>query len=356
MEPNRGFWTGRKVCVTGGTGFLGFHLVQQLLDLGAEVRILALRPAAPHPLLDMEAVRTFYGDVRDPEVVRPAMAGCDIIFHTAGVVAVWGPGLELMHSVHVDGTRTVVAAAPRIARVVHTSSVVTIGASPTTAALSEESAFHFTDLKVNYVHAKRAAEQIALEAAGAQDIVVVNPGFMVGPEDYEPSIMGRFCTRYWKGRLPLAPPGGVNLVDVRDVARGHILAAEHGRTGRRFILGGENRTFPEFMIRLAGVAGIRPRAIWTMPGWALWAIASLAHLRSRVIHKEPYPSFQHARLNRYYWFYQSNRAQQELGYHARSVTASLGDAYRWHFEREKFRLRGFNGWWMRAREKQNRAA
>src|SRR5439155_20560421 len=116
-------------------------------------------------------------------------------------------------------------------------------------------------LQVDYVRAKRAAEQAALNAArGGQDVVVVNPGYLLGPDDHEPSVMGRMCVRAWKGRLPLAAPGGYNLVDVRDVAVGHLLAAEHGQSGQRYILGGENLRIQDFLRRLATVAGLRPRA------------------------------------------------------------------------------------------------
>jgi|SRR6516225_1934882 dihydroflavonol-4-reductase len=351
MEARHGFWSGKRVCVTGGTGFLGYQLVRQLLGLGAEVRVLTMRPAMPHPVLETPNVDMVFGDVRDRAVVRAALAGCEVIFHTAAIVAVWGARLERMYAVHVEGTRNVLDEASAKARVIHTSSVVTIGASLTTVPLREESDFNLADLKVDYVHAKRAAERIALEASGEKDVVVVNPGYLIGPEDYEPSVMGRFCKRYWQGRVPLAPPGGFNLVDVRDVARGHLLAAERGKAGRRYILGGENRTFPEFMIRLAGAMGNRPRAIWTLPGWALWSLACVAECRGWLLHKEPYPSLQHARLNHYHWFYGSDRAEQELGFRARSVTASLIDAYEWHSREKEFHLRGFNRWWMGGKER-----
>ena len=110
-------------------------------------------------------------------------------------------------------------------------------------------------------------------AASGRDVVVTNPGYLLGPEDHQRSVMGRFCKRYWKGRIPIAPPGGFNLVDVRDAARGHLLAAERGLTGRRYILGGENRTFPEFMALLAEVGGMSPRAIPSIPPWTMSALA-----------------------------------------------------------------------------------
>jgi dihydroflavonol-4-reductase len=348
MVPDQSFWAGKRVCVTGGTGFLGHHLVQQLLDLDARVCVLALPPRPGHPLRTQSGVECRFGDVCDGETVRQAVADCDVILHTAGTVAVWGPALERMHAIHVQGTRNILEAAPPRSRVVHTSSLVAVGASRTQKALTEEEPFNLDRLRVDYVHAKHAAEQFALDAAArGQHVVIVNPGYLVGPEDHENSVMGRFCVRFWKGRLPLAPPGGFNLVDVRDVALGHLLAAERGQPGRRYLLGGENHTLRDFLALLAQAAGWRPRAIPALPWWLQHSLASLAEYRSRFTGREPYPAYQHVRLNRYYWFCSSDRAARELGYQPRPLPETLADTYRWHAAHHQFRLRGLSRWWLR---------
>src|SRR6266550_6620252 len=131
MEPNARYWAGKRVCVTGGTGFLGAHIVRQLLGLGARVQVLTLPSAAESPVFDRAAVETIVGDVRDPKVVRQATADCAVIFHTAGMLAFWGPAVARMHAVNIEGTGTVLAAAGPGTRVVHTSSVVAVGASRT---------------------------------------------------------------------------------------------------------------------------------------------------------------------------------------------------------------------------------
>src|SRR5262245_25769173 len=195
MQPDRNFWHGRRVAVTGGTGFLGTHLVGQLRGLGAAVRVFALEPGADHPLRRQTGVECAWGDLLDPAAVRRAVAGCDVVFHTARTVAVWGPALRRMHAVHRDGTRHVLAACAPAARVVHTSSIVAVGATRTCKPLTEDSPFTLDDLAIDYVHAKRAAEEVAL--ASGRDVVVANPGYLLGPDDLEGSVMGRLCVRAW---------------------------------------------------------------------------------------------------------------------------------------------------------------
>jgi dihydroflavonol-4-reductase len=348
LTPNQPFWSGKRVCVTGGTGLLGYQIVKRLVDMNACVRVLASRFHDRHPIRRAASVELIEGDVRDAPTVIRALGGCDVVFHTAGVVAVWGPALEAMRDVQVIGARNVLDAAPNGARVVVTSSVVTVGASQTAEPLDEDVRFGLGEIAIDYVHAKRAAESIALDrAAGGRDVVVTNPGYLVGPEDFERSVMGRFCARYWRGQIPLAPPGGFNLVDVRDVAIGHMLAAERGRSGRRYILGGENRTFPEFMRLLAQAGGMRPRSIPVVPMWTLFALAAGAEARSLLTHKHPYPSLQHSRLNRYYWFYRSDRAARELGFAPRPLAETLLDTYRWYSAERDLTVRGLSRWWMR---------
>jgi dihydroflavonol-4-reductase len=344
-RPDRSFWTGRSVCVTGGTGFLGYHLVRALGEVGARVRVFALEPPPHHPIRQLRGVEIQSGDVLDPIAVRNAVAGCSIVIHAAGLVAVWGAALRKMWPIHVEGTRNVLDAIDPGTRVVHTSSVVAVGASRSGDVLDEESAFNLSGMRIEYVRAKRTAEELAL--AGEKNAVVVNPGYLVGPDDHERSVMGQLCHRFWRGRAPIAPPGGLCFVDVRDVATGHLLAAERGIAGRRYILGGENLDYRSFARLLADVAGFRPRLLPGVP-WPLFVtLAAINEARGRLRGKEPYPCLAHARLNRHYWFFSSDRARKELGYQHRPVRESLVDAYEWMQLRERFRIRGINRWLMR---------
>jgi dihydroflavonol-4-reductase len=340
-------WQHRRTLITGGTGFLGYHLAKRLCAAGALVRTFSLPARDDHPLHDLPLEVTC-GDIRDAGAVRRAAIGCDTVFHTAGTVAVWGPALRTMHEIHADGTRNVLAAAGNATRVVHTSSIVAVGATRAGHVLDEDSPFNLAGEKIDYVAAKRSAERIALDAASAgKNVVVVNPGYLVGPEDVEPSVMGKFCSRVWKGQLSVAAPGGYSLVDVRDVADGHMLAAERGQVGRRYILGGENVFMLEFMRRLAAAAGMRPRAVPTLPMSAMWATAAACQMHSWKTQREPYPSFQHCRLNRYAWFVNSGRAERELGYNPRRLAETLRDTYEWFQNQGRVPLRGLAKWWMR---------
>ena len=331
MNPNPQFWNGKRVCVTGGTGFLGWHLARLLAPLASHVRILGLRPASQQLGTQLQAFDCVFGDIRDRGAVQQALRDCDVVFHTAGTVAVWGPALERMREIHLEGTRQVLQALAPRARLVHTSSVVAVGASRGREALTEASPFDLQHLKVDYVHAKKAAEDLALATVGTgSDVVVVNPAYLIGPEDFEGSVMGRMCVRFWKGKIPVIPPGALNFVDVRDVALGHLLAAEHGECGRRYILGGENLTMGEFFRVLASVRGMPSRWRFPMPAWLYALLACAAAFQMHVVQREPYPSMQHVRVSRYHWFYSSKRANAELGFEARPVVRTLEDAHEWY--------------------------
>lgn len=342
-------WRGLPVCVTGGTGFLGIHIIKQLVQAGARVTVHALEPWPNHPLFRISNLTYCFGDISDSASVRRAVRDSAVIFHTAAIVGVWGPALEHMHQVNVAGTQNLLEAAPPGARIVHTSSIVAVGASRHGTPVTEETPFNLSHVKLPYVHSKRAAEQLALAAAAqGRDVVVTNPGFLVGPEDHLRSVMGRLCGRFWRARLLAAAPGGFSLADVRDVAAGHLLAAQHGASGRRYILAGDNHTLHELLTMLAQVAGYAPRALPRLPAWTQAVLAGMAELRSRINGREPYPSFGHVRLNRYHWYASSARAAAELGYRRRPLMQSLRDTYEWFRTAAVIKLSGFSRWWLRS--------
>ncbi|AWM38398.1 3 beta-hydroxysteroid dehydrogenase/Delta 5--_4-isomerase [Gemmata obscuriglobus] len=346
LHSTESFWSGCRACVLGGNGFLGRHIVAALLARGARVRTLSL-PGPPddsHPELE-----TRTGDVTDRAAVRDAMAGARVVFLAAGPVGGGRHAAGVMNA-HTAAVDCVLDELPTNARLVLTSSVVAVGAGHG-AVLTEDSVFPNSNLKVGYVRAKRAAEDRALAAARRRDLVVVNPGYLFGPNDPGPSVMGRLCVRFWRGNLLLPPPGGINVVDVRDVAVGHLLAAEHGAAGRRYILGGANVTFAELFAGLARAAGLR-RAVLpgfrpALPGPALWLLGALGELGARVTGKPSDVSLELARLFRLKWFASSARAEAELGFRVRPLADTLADAFAWHAGRTRVAPRGLNRLWLR---------
>ncbi|MBP3956215.1 NAD-dependent epimerase/dehydratase family protein [Gemmata sp. G18] len=345
--PPPPFWTGTPVCVLGGNGFLGRHIVGALLRAGARVRTLSLPGPAlgdAHPNLDAHT-----GDVTDPAAARAAVEGARVVFLAAGPVGAGGKVARGMGT-HPDALASVLGVLPGDARLVLTSSIVAVGAGRGEVR-TEDSPFPNARLRVNYVHAKRAAEESALVAAKQRDVLVVNPGYLFGPDDPGPSVMGDLCVRFWRGNVAFALPGGINAVDVRDVAAGHLLAAERGASGRRYILGGENVRFTHLFAALARAGGMQRAFLRSfkpaLPRSAWWAMAALAELGSRVSGKDPRPSFEFVRMFQRCWFVSSARAEAELGYRARPLSETLADAFAWHAARTRVAPRGLNKLWLR---------
>ncbi|HEY1187074.1 MAG TPA: NAD-dependent epimerase/dehydratase family protein, partial [Gemmata sp.] len=342
------FWTGMQTGVIGGNGFLGRHITAALLRRGARVRTLSLpgpQVGDPHPNLE-----TRTGDATDLETVRAAVAGARVVFLAAGPVGVGGAVARGMNT-HAGALTQVLSALPDGARLVLTSSIVAVGAGRFGEVLNEDSPFPNTGLRVSYVQAKRAAEEAALAARHERDVVVVNPGYLFGPDDPGPSVMGQLCVRFWRGNVALPPGGGINVVDVRDAAEGHLLAAERGMKARRYILGGTNVLLSELFAALARAAGLRrvllPSFRPPCPNGVFWSVAACAELWHRVTGKPPAPSFELVRMLKRTWFVSSARAEAELGYRARPLTETLADAYRWHAARTRVAPRGLNRLWLR---------
>jgi dihydroflavonol-4-reductase len=339
-------WAGVRACVVGGTGFLGYQIADRLAVRGAAVRVLAPVATDDHPIHSRTDIEWVVGDVRT--AAAKTFADCRAVFQAAGPVQV-GIANQAVHlDSHTAGTCALLAALPAGCRLVHTSSLVAIGGTHDGRILDESSPFPNGDLRIEYVRAKRTAEAAALAAATAgADVVVTNPAYLIGPDDFGRSVMGKFCIRVWQGRVPFVTAGGYNVVDVRDAAEGHVLAAERGRTGERYVLGGENLPLKVFVGLLTAAAGLRPRAMPTCPAWLFAAAAGLAEVRGRILGKAPYPSFEHARLNRLSWYASAAKAARELGFAARPVTESIADAFRWHAARRPLTPSRFNRWWFR---------
>jgi dihydroflavonol-4-reductase len=309
--------------VTGASGFVGSHVARRLAEAGADVRSFSRTP----PPEWARVAEHVAGDVCDPAALRRAADGCELVVHAAALYSYDRRDHAAMERVNVDGTRHVLDAAARAGarRVVVTSSATTCGPVRGRAA-DEDDEPPREQLAVAYKRTKIAGERVALDAAReGHDAVVVNPTAVVGPGDRRPTPTGRMIADVVAGRIRAYTPGmGLNVVAVEDVAAGHLLAAEHGRSGRRYILGGEDLPLREVFAIVARAAGRTPPR-WAVPYPVVVAaarIAAAAGLSPRLL------VLDQVRLAGIPEYYSSARAESELGYRARPAEDALAAAVR----------------------------
>ena len=324
--------TAKPALVTGATGFIGWHVARQLLARGHTVRAL-VRPGSKVRELDVEVVT---GDLRDPESLERAVAGCGLVFHIAADYRLWAkdPG-ELFRS-NVDGTRNLLTAArdAGVERVVYTSTVGCIGI-PGDRPGNEDVEVHLDEMTGAYKRSKFQAEQVALEfARGGLPVVIVNPTAPIGDHDFRPTPTGKIVLDYLKGDMPAFVDTGLNLVDVQDTAEGHLLACDRGQSGQRYILGCENLTLQQILARLAGISGGKvPR--WRIP----YPVAFMAGVAStgwaNLSGQEPRAPLDAVKMARKKMFVSSSKAERELGFNPGPVDGALKRAVDW------FRANGY---------------
>ena len=326
----------RLALVTGGNGFVGAHVVRALLARGDRVRAL-VRKGADRAALDGCDVEFALGDLRDRESIERAVAGCEEVYHVAADYRLWVPDPDAMYAANVDGTRNVIEAARRAGarRIVHTSTVGALGI-PVGGIGTEDTPVSIDDMVGPYKRSKFMAERVAVDAArDGAPVVIVNPSTPVGPLDLKPTPTGRIIVDFLNRRMPAFVDTGLNLADVEDVARGHLLAAEHGRFGEKYILGGENLTLKEMLDRLARLSGL-PAPRVRLPYAVAFGFALGAEAVSRVLtHRPPRASLTEVRMSRKHMFFDSSKAQRELGYRPGPVDGALARAI------EFFRRSGF---------------
>jgi dihydroflavonol-4-reductase len=314
-----------KTLVTGGAGFLGTHVVHALLERGDDVRLLLRRSTSAGHLdgLDVERVT---GDVTDRRAVRRSMTGVDRVYHVAGRTSMRSKDREAVFATNVGGTRVVMeeALSAKVERVVHTSSVSAIGAAKPRGAIDESTRFEIGHLGIAYVNSKHEAEHEALRvAAHGLDVVFVNPTFVLGPDDPSRTSMG-LVRRFLLGRVPFYIDGGLNVVDVRDVAAGHLLAEEKGEPGERYILGGRNFTLDRLFADLARISGCEPPKAKLPLSSVLAAIEVAERLRLPIA-----ATRDEARSGALWWTARSTRAKAELGFESRPHEETLEEAVQW---------------------------
>ena len=320
--------------VTGANGFIGANVVRALLAHGAEVRVL-VRRGSDRRSLDGLPVEVAEGDLRDRDAVRRAVAGCARVFHVAADYRFWARDPREIHDANVGGTIHVLEACVEhgVERVVHTSTVGTIGLSALPGPCDETTPLAPGQIHGDYKRSKLEAERAALSfAARGLPVVVVNPTAPIGPFDSKPTPPGKIVVDFARGRLPAYVDTGLNVVHVRDVAEGHWLAAERGRPGERYLLGNRNMTLREILALLAELLG-RPAPRVRLPYAAAWTAGALSTAAAALTRRPPAIPLEAVRMSRRRMFVDASRAVRELGVPQTPVREAFEDAIRWFAER-----------------------
>lgn len=323
----------KPVLVTGASGFLGWHVARQLVDRGDTVRALV---RSSSKLRDLEGVERVTGDLRDRDSLARAAAGCGLVFHVAADYRLWARDPRELYESNVDGTRNMIdaARAAGVERMVYTSTVGCVGFLD--GALADESTpVSIEMMQGAYKRSKFLAEQVAIEAArGGFPVVIVNPTTPVGEHDVKPTPTGKIVLDFLRGAMPAYVDTGLNLIDVRDCAEGHLIAAERGRTGERYLLGAENLTLRQILGTLASITRL-PVPTVRLP----WFVAYLAGVATTAVARmggpEPRAPLDAVRMARKKMWVDCGKARRELGFEAIGSRAALERAVAW------FRANGY---------------
>jgi dihydroflavonol-4-reductase len=318
-----------RAFVTGGTGFIGANLVRLLVQEGYQVRALVRPSSCLDNLRDLD-VELVKGDLNDPEVWQQ-MQGCQVLFHVAAHYSLWQSDREQLYHHNVLGTRNVLAAArkAKIERTVYTSSVAAIGVGLPGEIVDETHQSSLEKLVGHYKKSKYLAEQEAIQAVQAgQDVVIVNPSSPIGPLDIKPTPTGDIILRFLRRQMPFYLDTGLNFIDVRDVARGHLLALEKGRKGDRYILGHENLTLKQLLDQLAQLTGLKaPQS--SVPAWLPLSVAWIDERILAPLGKAPSVPLDGVRMAHQPMYYDASKAVRELGLPQSSILTALKDAVDW---------------------------
>jgi dihydroflavonol-4-reductase len=318
--------------VTGGTGFIGANLVRLLLNEGYKVKAL-VRPSSNIDNLKGLGIEIVRGDLNDPDLDRQ-LKSSQVLFHLAACYSLWQKDREALYQNNVLGTRNILAAARRagIDRTVYTSSVAAIGVGKNGAFVDETHQSPLAELIGDYKKSKFLAEREAkLAADKGQDIVIVNPSSPIGPLDLKPTPTGDIILRFLRRQMPAYVDTGLNFIDVRDVARGHLLALEKGKSGDRYILANQNLSLKQFLEQLAQITGSdAPKT--TVPLWLPLTVAWLDEKILAPLGKKPSVPLDGVRMSAQKMYYTSTKAVKELGLPQSSIEIALKDSVAWFRE------------------------
>ena len=316
----------KPTLVTGASGFIGWHVARLLVERGHRVRAL-VRPSSQIRELDVERVT---GDLRDATSLDRAVVGCGLIFHVAADYRLWAKDPRELYESNVEGTRNLLRAARRagVERVVYTSTVGCIGV-PKDGLGDETVPVTLDEMSGAYKRSKFLAERVALDsAASGFPVVVVNPTAPIGDHDVKPTPTGKIVLDFLKGALPAFIDTGLNLVDVRETAEAHLLAAERGRPGERYIVGSENLTLAGILQKLARLTGREAPSV-KLPYAVAYAAGVVTTGWARLTGRPPLAPLDAVRMAKKKMFVSIEKARKELGFSPGPVDVALGRAVEW---------------------------
>jgi len=320
-----------RVFITGATGFVGGHVARAYASGGASLRLLTRQTSRLDSLAGIDA-ETVVGDLREPEKLRSALMGCDALVHVAADYRLWVRDPAQMYAANVDGTRELLRIAREVGvpRVVYTSSVATMGFKGDGSIVNEETPVSLADMIGPYKRSKFLGEQEAIQAAqSGQHVMILNPTTPIGPGDAKPTPTGRIVVDFLNKKFPAYVDTGLNLVDVDEVARMHVVALQKGTPGERYILGGENLTLKQILDRMSSITGL-PSPTMKVPHAVAMAFAFFEeNFTGRLRGKEPRATVEAVRMGQKIMFASSAKAERELGFKIIPVYHALRTAIDW---------------------------
>ncbi len=323
-----------KTLVTGANGFVGSAVLRHLLDANHEIRVL-VRPNSDRRNLEGLSIEIVEGDLRDSFSLKQAVKNCSKLFHVAADYRLWIPNPEVMYETNVKGSRELMLAATDagIDKIIYTSSVATLGFNSDGSPGDENTPSSLDDMVGHYKRSKFLAEQEIHELVQQHDlpIIIVNPSTPIGPRDVKPTPTGRIVLDTLHGKMPAYVNTGLNVVHVDDVAKGHLLAYEHGQFGERYILGGENMSLKELLNLIDQITGNKIKRV-CLPQHLVLPIAWFMELWAKISTQEPRATLDGVRMSKKFMYFSSDKAKNELNYKPRSAIHAIEDAITWFNE------------------------
>jgi len=320
-----------KVFLTGSTGFIGSHVARAYAEQNVELRLLTRKTSSLAAIESIPA-QIVVGDLSQPESLRSAIRGCDALVHVAADYRLWVRDPKLMYAVNVEGTRDLlrIAREEGVAKVVYTSSVATMGFKADGTIVNEDTPITLADMIGHYKRSKFLGEQEAIRAAKAgQHVMILNPTTPIGPGDAKPTPTGRIIVDFLNKKFPAYVDTGLNLVDVTEVARMHVVALERGTPGERYILGGENLTLKQILDRMSAITGL-PSPTMKVPHAVAMIFAFFDEtITGKLRGKEPRATVEAVRMGKKMMFASSAKAECELGFQVLPVYPALRAAIEW---------------------------